>query len=146
MLKLNDLLRLTDAELDNTKIRFHQYNDEENPIESFKKNPEEILEWHYWNSQRYKIGQLAVGLVKMSCDEWLLVTVGTITGILDIPFNSGCGYTYDTETERFGDLFGRVVIKYHKTMQSQFPNAKTVMDDLVVKEVLDTRKHGYNKN
>ena len=81
MLKLNDLLRLTDAELDNTKIRFHQYNDEENPIESFKKNPEEILEWYYWNSQRYKIGQLAVGLVKMSCDEWLLVTVCTITGI-----------------------------------------------------------------
>lgn len=144
MLKLNDLLKLSDKELNNTKIRFNQSNGEENPIEKFKKNPEELLRWNYWNSQRYKIGQLSVGLVKMNSDEWLLFTIGKITAIKDIPFNSGIGYEYETKDELYGDLFGRVVIKYHKTMQSQFPNAKTVMNDLIVKEVLPSVFSGFD--
>lgn len=136
MIMLNDLLRLSEDELKNTKIRFNQYNGEDNPLDKFKKNPKELERWNYYNSQRYKIGQLSIGLVKMNCDEWLLFTVGKITGIKDIPFNSGVGYEYETLNKLYGDLFGRVVIKYHKTMQSQFPNAKTVIDDLIVKEIL----------
>lgn len=144
MLKLNDLLKLSEKELNNAKVRFHQYNGESNPIDKFKKNPQDLLSWNYWNSQRYKVGQTAIGLVKMGYDEWLLFTVGLITAIKDIPFNSGVGYEYETENERFGDLFGRVVIKYHKTMQSQFPNAVTVMDDLIVKEVLPSVFSGFD--
>lgn len=144
MLKLNDLLKLTDAELENTKIRFCQYNGESNPIEKFKRNPEELLGWHYWNSQRYKKGQLSIGLVKMNYDEWLLFTVGEITGIIDIPDNSGVGYEYDTKDSLYGDLFGRVVIKYHKKMQCQFPNAKTIMDELIIKEVLPSVFSGFD--
>lgn len=144
MLKLNDLLKLSDTELENTKVRFNQYNGEDNPIDKFKKNPEELLKWNYYNSQRYKVGQLSIGLVKMNYDEWLLFTVGKIIGIKDIPFNSGMGYEYETLEELYGDLFGRVVIKYHKTMQSQFPNAKTVMNDLVVKEVLPSVFSGFD--
>ncbi len=144
MLKLNDLLKLNDIELENTKVRFNQYNGEDNPIEKFKKNPDELLRWNYYNSQRYKVGQLSIGLVKMNFDEWLLFTVGKITAIKDIPFNSGVGYEYETQDKQYGDLFGRVVIKYHKTMQSQFPNAKTVMDDLIVKEVLPSVFSGFD--
>lgn len=144
MLRLNDLLRLSDEELENAKVRFNQHNGENDPIEQFKKNPKDLLRWNYYNSQRYKIGQLSIGLVKMNFDEWLLFTVGRITGIKDIPFNSGEGYEYETLEEQYGDLFGRVIIKYHKTMQSQFPNAKTVIDDLEVKEVLPSVFSGFD--
>lgn len=144
MLRLNDLLRLSDEELENTKVRFNQHNGENDPIEQFKKNPKDLLRWNYYNSQRYKIGQLSIGLVKMNFDEWLLFTVGRITGIKDIPFNSGEGYEYETLEKQYGDLFGRVIIKYHKTMQSQFPNAKTVIDDLEVKEVLPSVFSGFD--
>ncbi len=144
MLKLNDLLKFNDTELGNTKIRFNQDNGEENPLDKFKKNPEELLRWNYWNSQRYKVGQLSIGLVKMNYDEWLLFTIGKITAIKDIPFNSGIGFEYETLTELYGDFFGRVVIKYHKTMQSQFPNAKTVIDKLEVKEILPSVFSGFD--
>jgi len=143
-LKLNDLLGLSREEIDNAKVRFNQSKGKENPIEEFKKNPNELLRWNYHNSQRYKVGQMSIGLVKISHDDWLLFTVGVITGIRDIPFNSGEGYEYETLQARFGALFGRVVIKYHKTMQTQFPNAKTVMDDLVVKEVLPSIYSGFD--
>ena len=135
MLMLNDLLRLSEDELKTTKIRFNQYNGEANPIDKFKENPQELERWNYHNSQKYKVGQLSVGLVKMNYDEWLLFTVGRITAIKDTP-NRGVVYEYKTLDKLYGDLFGRVVIKYHKTMRSQFPNAKTVINDLVVKEIL----------
>lgn len=42
MLMLNDLLRLSEDELKTTKIRFNQYNGEDNPIDKFKENPQEL--------------------------------------------------------------------------------------------------------
>jgi len=55
------------------------------------------LNWHYWNSQKYKVGQLAIGIVKLNYDEWLLFTVGKIKGIKDISFDSGVGYEEGAE-------------------------------------------------
>ena len=143
-LKLNDLLQLSDEELENTKVRFNQHNGKNNPIEEFKKNPDGLKHWNYYNSQRYKVGQLSIGLVKMGSDEWLLFTIGRITGIKDIPFNSGMGYEVDELKDLYDKFFGRVIIKYHKTMQSQFPNAKTVMNDLIVKEILPDVFSGFD--
>lgn len=143
-IKLNDLLRLSDEELEKTKIRFNQHNGEKDPLDVFKNYPDELLKWNYYNSQRYKVGQLSIGLIKLDFDEWLLFTVGEITGIKDIPFNTGEGYYYQTLVERYGQWFGRVIIKYHKTMQSQFPNAKTVIDDLEVKEILPNIYSGFD--
>lgn len=144
MLKLNDLLNLSDNELENTKVRFNQYNGKNNLIDEFKINPDSLLRSNYWNSQKYRVGQLAIGLVKMNYDEWLLFTIGEITAVKDIPFNTGVGYEYKTKTEQYGDLFGRVIIKYHKSMSSMFPNAKTVMNDLIIKEVLPSIFSGFD--
>ena len=49
-LKLNDLLGLTKEELKNTKIRLNTYNGQTNPIDEYKKNPESLLKWNYWNN------------------------------------------------------------------------------------------------
>lgn len=146
---LNDLLKLTQEELNNTKVRFCQNNGEEDPIELFKKNPSELLGWHYWNSQSYKEGQLSIGIVKMNDNEWLLFTVGKITKDLNLNC-PGIGYEYETlgyipeKGIDYSDLYGRVIISYHKRMISQFPNANTVINDFIVKEILPTQFTGFD--
>ena len=148
-IKLNDLLKLTQEELKHTKVRFCQNNGEQDPIELFKKDPDSLLEWHYWNSQKYKVGQYAIGLVKMNGEEWLLFTVGKITRDLNLS-KPGIGYDYETlgyipeKGIDYSDLYGRVIISYHKSMLSQFPNANTVINDFVVKEILPSQFSGFD--
>ena len=148
-IKLDDLLKLTSKELNNTKVRFCQNNGEQDPIELFKKNPNELLNWHYWNSQSYKVGQLSMGLVKMKDKEWLLFTVGKITKDLNLSYR-GVGYEYETmryipeKGIDYSDFYGRVIISYHKKMMSQFPNANTVLDDFIVKEILPSQYSGFD--
>lgn len=142
-IKLNDLLKLSDEEIQKTKIRFNQNNGKENPIDIFKRNPQELLKWNYWNSQSYKVGQISIGLVKMRYDEWLLFTIGEITDVAKRK-RSGVDCHYYTYEERYGQLFGRVIIKYHKKFQSQFPNASTILDNLEVKEILPSVFSGFD--
>ncbi len=148
-LKLNDLLKLTEEELRNTKVRFCQWNGENNPIDLYKKNPEELLKWHYWNSQSYKEGQLTIGIVKLDGDDWLLFTVGRILKDLKLDYRA-VGYEYETlcydkvKDLDYSDLYGRVIISYHKKMMSQFPNANTVIKDFIVKEILPSQFTGFD--
>jgi hypothetical protein len=148
-IKLNDLLKLTPEELKRTKVRFCQDNHEENPIDIFKKNPQELLNWHYWNSQSYKVGQLTIGVVKMNDDNWLLFTVGKVTKDLKLD-HRGVGYEYETlgyveeKGIDYSDFYGRVIISYHKSMMSQFPNADTVIDKFIVKEILPSLFTGFD--
>lgn len=148
-IKLNDLLKLNDEELNNTKVRFCQYNGENNPIDLYKKNSEELLNWHYWNSQSYKEGQLSIGIVKLDGDDWLLFTIGKI--IKDLKLNyRGVGYEYETlgyvpeKGIDYSDFYGRIIISYHKKMMSQFPNANTVINDFIVKEILPSQFTGFD--
>ena len=86
-IKLNQILKLSN--LDNVKIRFNlQFGENWNPIELFKTGDlSRMLEGNYWNYQRksYKIGQIAIGLVKIKPKEdfWLLFHVGKITNDLN---------------------------------------------------------------
>ena len=143
-IKLNDLLKLTEEEIARTKIRFNQSNGVDDPIEIFKNDPKKLLDWNYWNSQSYKVGQISIGLVKINYDEWLLFTVGTIMKVKKMKPNSGVACEYKTAYERYGQLFGRVIVKYHKNFQSQFPNASTVLSDLEVKEILPSVFSGFD--
>ena len=75
-LSLNDLLGLTPEELSRTKIRLNTYNGDKNPIDEFKKNPQILLDWNYWNNKPYKQGQISIGLVNMVNHKCLIFTVG----------------------------------------------------------------------
>lgn len=145
-LKLNDILGLTQEELLRTKIRLNTYDGNKNPIDEFKKNPQLLLDWNYWNNKIYQKGQISIGLVNMGSDRWLLFTIGLITKILDNPLKSNDGIhgvqvEYET-LEKYTGLYGRLVLYYHNKSQQLFRNADLI-DELEVKEILPTVFTGF---
>lgn len=135
-LKLNDLLNLSNEELNNTKIKFNQWNGETNPIDRYKENPDIINnEWLFWRkkSRYFKVGQTAICLLKMKEDIWLLTTIKKITKELNV--TNGVNYEGE-EIEKFKPFFGRVVIKYHKKHQTQGIFVNTMLDNCVVIQIL----------
>jgi hypothetical protein len=137
-IKLNEILRLNN--LEDVKIRFNlQFEQNWDPIEYFKKRDlARMLDGHYWNyAQRksYKIGQISVGLVKIKSNEdfWLLFHIGRTTKDLNV--YNGVGYEYESLPE-YENLCGRLIVKYHNKSQMLIPNAKTVIDECYVAQIL----------
>ena len=146
-LKLNDILGLTQEELSRTKIRLNTYNGDKNPIDEFKKNPQLLLDWNYWNNKSYRQGQISIGLVNMGNHRWLLFTVGEIKKVLDKPLKSNDGINgiqveYNT-FDKYADLYGRVVIHYHNKTQQLFRNSDLI-SELEVKEILPAIFTGFD--
>ena len=146
-LKLNDLLGLTPEELSRTKIRLNTYNGDKNPIDEFKKNPQLLLNWNYWNNKPYKKDQISIGLVNMGNHKWFLFTVGVIKNVLEKPIHSvdginGVQVEYET-LEKYSDLYGRVVLNYHNKSRELFRNADLI-DELEVKEILPCVFTGFD--
>jgi len=84
---LQDLLKFSQTELKNIKIRFNQYNGKYHPIDLFCKNKDTINnQWFLWRTKKrcFQPGQIALCLVKLSREEWLLTTIKKITKRLDI--------------------------------------------------------------
>jgi hypothetical protein len=146
-LKLNYLLVLTQDELSITKIRLKTYNCDKNPIDEFKKNPQLLLDWNYWNNKPYREGQISIGLVNMGNHKWLLFTVGKIKKVFDKPIKStdginGIQVEYET-LDKYADLYGRVILYYHNKTQQLFRNSDLI-NDLVVKEILPSVFTGFD--
>lgn len=142
-LRLNDLLNLTDEELSRTKVRLNTNNGCENPIDIYKENPKRLLNWNYHNNKRYRANQISIGLVDMGNDSYLLFTVGRIVRELEQPVEDGIGVEYET-LQQYSDLFGRVIVSYHNTVQQLFRNADSIIDDLIVKEILPSIYTGFD--
>ena len=146
-LKLNDLLGFTQQDMSKIKIRLNTNNGKKNPIDVFKKNPQELLNWNYWNNKPYKVGQISIGLVNMGNDKWLLFTVGKIIGLLPKPINStngkdGVQVDYQTMNQ-YDHLYGRVIVRYHNQTQNLFRNSN-LLDDLEVSEILPSVFTGFD--
>jgi len=139
---LNDLLHFPKELLENAKIRFNQYDSLEDPMELYLKDPEIVnSQWLFWRTkQRYfKVGQIAVCLLKLSSDTWLLTTIKRITKELDVL--NGINYE-GQELDEYQQYYGRVIIKYHKTAQTQGINYATISSDLEVLQLLPTTFDG----
>lgn len=135
-IKLDDLLRIPDSESSNAKVRFNQHDGHADPMDLYLRNPEIVnSQWLFWrNKQRFfNVGQIAICLMKLSNDEWLLTTIKRVTQELDV--TNGINYIGE-ELEAYKQYFGRVIIKYHRTSQSQGMFYNTVRDDLEVLEIL----------
>lgn len=135
-LLLKDLLRFSEEELNRVKIKFNQHNGFDNPMDLYKNNPEIVnTQWLFWNTkQRYfDVGQIAICLLKLSYDLWLLTTIKLVTK--DLGVSGGISFEGE-EIERFQPLFGRVIVQYHKTSQSQGRWFTSLQDELVVNQIL----------
>ncbi len=138
MITLNDLLNFTDEEINNVKIRFNQSNGIVEPMELYQQNPELInTDYFLWRKeQRYfKEGQIAICLLKLTFDTWLLTTIKQITKDLNVIDN----INYEAyEIEKYKKYYGRVILKFHKTFQSQGVLYANIHKDLIVNQILPT--------
>lgn len=135
---LNDLLKIEPSEFSNIRVKFNQHNGTDDPMDLYLKNPDIVnTRWFLWRSQKkyFKVGQIAICLLKLTSDRWLLTTVKKITKDLDV--YEGINYE-GVEIEEYRKFFGRVIIKFHKTFQTQGRNYGTVCDELEVLEILPT--------
>lgn len=133
---LNQLLGLTDDELSRTKIRFNMNNGHVDPIEIFKNNPEEVnTNWFLFRSEKsvFRINDIAVSLVRITRDEYLLTTVKTITS--DSGIHQAVSYSGE-EWKHLSCYYGRVIVSFHKRFQTPVVNASTVIDRLEVTQIL----------
>lgn len=142
---LNDLLGFTKEELESSriKVRFNLNNGCENPIDVYKRNPAEINErWLLWRKKRrcFGVGDIAICLVLLGADRWLLTGIKRITKELDV----SDGVNYEAEDiERFkGIAQGRVVVSFHKKHQVSDRNYSDICKELIVSEVLASSYDG----
>lgn len=142
---LNDFLHMSEEEIDNTKAKFNQPNDNDNnPLEEYKKNPDIVdTQWLFWRkTQRYfNVGQNALCLLRLTYDTWLLTTVKKVTRELGV--NNGVNYEGEI-LKQHEQYFGRVIIKYHKYHQGQGRNLRNIIDLLEVVQVLPSTYDGDN--
>ena len=91
---LDDLLHIPAEETESLKVRFNQHNGAEDPMELYLRDPEIVnTRWLLWRSKQrpFSVGQVVIGLLKLSPETWLLTTVKRIkkgpSGITLIPNN-----------------------------------------------------------
>lgn len=135
---LNDLLHFSKEEYRNVKIRFNQSNGYQDPMHLYQQNPDIVNnQWLFWRSKTryFQVGQIAVCLLKLSYDTWLLTTIKRVTKDLDV--YEAINYEGE-ELEQYKSYFGRVVIKYRKTSQQQGRYYGEICDDLEVQQILPT--------
>ncbi|MCC7307971.1 MAG: GIY-YIG nuclease family protein [Acidobacteria bacterium] len=132
---LNEILNLPD--LGNSKIRFVTSNGKDNPIAIFKEDRKRLFEWQFWNYKKgksFRLNQVAIGLVRIEGDRWLLFDISRITK--DLNRLSGVGYEYETLNE-YEKYFGRIIIHYKNRSQQMVRKAESVIHDCVVQQILE---------
>ena len=139
---LDDLLHIPTEMVDNVKVKFNQHDGDNDPMELYLREPEIVnTQWLFWrNKQRYfSVGQIAICLLKLSYDIWLLTTIKQVTKELGVL--NGINYEGE-ELDEYRQYYGRVIIKYHKTAQTQGMYYPTVCNDLEVLQLLPTTFDG----
>jgi hypothetical protein len=144
---LNDLLRLTAAELNNTKIRLMMVpgDDKTNdPHKKYLENPSEVTDgWFLWRKTKnhFRAGETGIGFLNLRNDRWLLVTVKKILEVLPEVTNR-IAYTAKEAVE-YQKYFGRVVVNYHNTSKGNMVHkAAGFIDKLKVCEVFPAKYGG----
>lgn len=133
---LKDLLHFPDDELPNVKIRFNQHNGSDDPMELYRNNPDIVnTQWLFWNGKKryFRVGQIAVCLLKISYDKWLLTTIKRVTK--DLQISGGISFEGE-ELEQYKAFYGRVIVQYHKASMAQGRYFSEIQDELIVNQIL----------
>ena len=133
---IDDLLHIPPEIAGGVKVKFNQHNGYNDPMELYLQEPDTVnTQWLFWRTkQRYfNVGQIAICLLKLSYDTWLLTTIKRVTKELGV--YDGINYEGE-ELEEYRQYYGRAIIKYHKTAQTQGMFYSTVQKDLEVLQLL----------
>lgn len=152
-IKLNDLLHLTDEEISRMKIRFMtNYNGTE-PIDVFRRKPDELnTDWllsrkrndNGKDAEHLHKGNNVIGLVRLPENNnlWGLTCLKRIGDPLECPKEKSedddphyVGYEGEELTE-YRKFYGRVIVRYHKDTQQPIQYAEGLLDNLIVEKVL----------
>lgn len=138
MILLNDILNFPKDQLKDIKIRFNQSNgDDFDPIAFFKEKNQRLYDGQFWNyskAKSYKVGQIAIGFVKIETNKWLLFDISEITK--DLEKYEAVGYEYRT-LEEYRKYFGRLIVGYSNKSQNLIRKAGSVIDECKVLEIID---------
>jgi hypothetical protein len=135
IIRLNDILQISETDLQRTKIKFNQDNHYEDPMEVFLTSPDIINnQWLFWRtSQRYfEVGQIAVCFVKLANGFWFLSTIKEVTQEYNV--TNGINYSGD-EIQKYSSFYGRLIVKYHKGRPQGYW-AKTILNEMEVVQIL----------
>jgi len=138
VIKLNDILGLTETEIKNTKIRFNIRNNAGNPLEIFKNNREQLQIWQFWNystKKSFAEGNIAIGFVRIEGDKWLLFDISRVTK--DLNLFSAVGYEHE-KIERYEKFCGRLIIEYKNRHMTLIRKATSVLNYCNVIQILDS--------
>ena len=141
---LNDILKLDQEEIKNTRIKFNIYNGYTDPLELYKENPDEVnIRWFLWHDSRryFHSGQTAICFLRVATDTWLLTTIKHIIKELDVGQEGGIGYDAE-DVDTYKKYFGRILVKYHNTNKSMGRTFESVMQELEVLEILNDKFTG----
>lgn len=146
---LGDILKFSDEEIENCKIRFIHTNDKKtnDVLKLFLNEPDTINNhWLFWNYKKqgeFKEGQIAIALVRMNenSDFYLLTTIKKITK--DFNIKDGIGYD-GIELEKYKKYYGRVIVKYHNKAQRLVRWALNIIDEIEVSQILTSIYEGKN--
>lgn len=135
---LNDILKIPESSLLNVKIRFNQ-NDrtDYDPITFFKERNQRLYEGQFWNYSKvksFKVGQIAIGFLKIEKNKWLLFDISVITK--DLEKYDAVGYEYRTLDE-YKKYFGRLIVKYSNKSQNMIRKADSVMGECEVLQIIE---------
>ena len=138
MILLNDILKLSLSDLENTKVRFNIKNVAGDPLFLFKTNRGELQTWQFWNYRKkksYQIGNITVGFIRIEGNKWLLFDISKVTKDLDKL--DAIGYEYE-KIEEYEKYCGRLIIEFENKSQTLIRKANSVFEHCKVLQILDS--------
>ena len=142
-LLLNDLLHLSQVDINRAKVRFNQHGGGISQMEAYLRNPDfvnnDALFWRGDRQRYFNVGEIAISLFQLSWDTWLLSTIKEVTHELGV-YN---GVNYEgAEMEAYQSIFGRVIVKYRK--KHQFRKLSSIINELEVAQLLTNAFDGID--
>lgn len=142
-LLLNDLLHMGQEDLNRAKVKFNQHGGGTSQMEAYLRNPDHVnnqaLFWRGDKKRYFNVGEVAICLLQLSWDTWLLSTIKEVTHELGV--TNDVNYE-GVEIESYQPYYGRVIVKYHKKHQVQVRRADNVISELEVQQILPSQFDG----
>jgi hypothetical protein len=137
MLKLIDLIRLCNVDVDNVKIHCAT-GVESSPLEAFLDGT-----WKQWqerqNQKNFECDQI-LSLIHLGANQWLFAGLYKVLGVKTGNVHNPNGFTYATqEIDGLSNLTGRAIIEFNKSFRASYLRGAKYLDELLVAAIREQR-------